>query len=238
VALLRPLIDMTKPQLLFYCYSILSNRYRFSYGRQANRTLKNMLVPSLDELPDYVNQTNTTCYDGCDAPLNHSSAPEMDIGWWKDFRLASLFDIRKGQRLTKASMRPGSVPYIGASDTANGETARIGQRAIHSGGTITVSYNGSVAEAFYQPEPYWATDDVNVLYPKGFDLTPSAALFICTVIRLEKYRFNYGRKWHLDRMKESVIRLPVTDSGKPDLAFMDGFIESLPFSSILASPAT
>ncbi|GAA3672719.1 restriction endonuclease subunit S [Acetobacter lovaniensis] len=87
---------------------------------------------------------------------------------------------------------------------------KTGQAPIHDGGTISLSYNGSVAEAFYQSEPYWATDDVNVLYPRGFSLTAASGLFLCTVIRREKFRFNYGRKWHLERMREAVIRLPAT----------------------------
>jgi len=78
---------------------------------------------------------------------------------------------------------------------------------------------------------YWATDDVNVLYPKGFALMPATALFICTIIRMEKYRFNYGRKWHLERMREAVIKLPVTTAGTPDWAFMEAFIKALPYSS-------
>jgi len=231
IALLRPLVPMEKHQLLFYCYCILSNRYRFSYGRQANRTLKNILVPDLHEIPDYVDQTDIGRFDGCDKPSSSTTSLNLDTSCWKVFSLASLFNIRKGQRLTKANMLPGTLPYIGASDTNNGQTACIGQDAIHKGGTISVSYNGSVAEAFYQDREYWATDDVNVLYPKGFTLTPATAMFVCTVIRLEKYRFNYGRKWHLDRMRESVIKLPVTVKGKPDWVFMENYIRSLPYSS-------
>lgn len=119
--------------------------------------------------------------------------------------------------------------------TSNGVTDRIGQPPIHEGGTIGVRYNGSVAEAFYQPVSYWATDDVNVLYPK-FTMTPETALFLCTVIRREKYRFNYGRKWHLERMHESVIKLPVTARGKPDWAYMKRYVKSLPYSSQIESP--
>lgn len=153
---------------------------------------------------------------------------------WKAFKLSALFDIRKGKRLTKAAQTEGNTPYIGAIDSNNGVSGYIGQAPIHKAGTISVSYNGSVAEAFYQPVDYWATDDVNVLYPKGFTLTPATALFICTIIRLEKYRFNYGRKWHLDRMRESVIKLPVSSSGMPDWAFMEQYMKTLPYSSQLS----
>lgn len=233
VARLRPLVEMTKEHLLYYCACILFNRYRFSYGRQANRTIKHILVPDLSELPAYVSNTDVGQYDGCNAPASSAQPPAIETDNWPFFRLGNLFDIRKGQRLTKANMLPGNVPYVGASDTSNGITAKIGQAPIHEGGTICVSYNGSVAEAFYQPVPYWATDDVNVLYPKGFKLTPEIALFICTLIRLEKYRFNYGRKWHLERMRDSVIKLPVTSTGIPDWAFMARYVKALPYSSQL-----
>lgn len=169
----------------------------------------------------------------------------LDTSTWKPFKLSDLFDIRKGKRLTKFDQTEGGTPYIGAVDSNNGVSGHIGQEPIHDGGTISVSYNGSVAEAFYQPAPYWATDDVNVLYPRDFKLTPATALFICTVIRLEKYRFNYGRKWHLERMREAVIRLPSTQAGAPDWLSMQSFIEQLPAyrlkalsESGLGAPAT
>ena len=237
MALLRPRNKMTKQQLLFYCFCLVSNRHRFSYGRQANRTLKNILVPALEELPAYVSQADTTCYEGCDKAALLQPPDDLMTLEWKCFTLGSLFEVVKGQRLTKANMRPGDLPYIGASDASNGVTARIGQESIYQGNTLTVSYDGSIAEAFYQPDAYWASDAVNVLRPKGFELTPSVALFICSLIRLEKYRFNYGRKWHLERMREAEIKLPATKNGEPNWAFMDRYISALPFSSQIGSVA-
>lgn len=153
---------------------------------------------------------------------------------WQYFRLGDLFSLKKGKRLTKANMQSGDVPFIGAIDSNNGVTSYV-DKAIHSANTITVNYNGAgVAEAFYQPEPFWASDDVNVLYPK-FKLTPRIALFIATVIRQEKYRYSYGRKWHLERMKDSTIKLPAKKNGDPDFDFMEGYIKTLPFSSQIAS---
>ncbi|WP_284449842.1 restriction endonuclease subunit S [Spongiibacter tropicus] len=126
-------------------------------------------------------------------------------------------------------MVDGATRFIGAIDSNNGLRQKVGQKPIHSGNTITVNYNGSVGEAFYQPKDYWASDDVNVLYPK-FDLNVFSGLFIATVIRLEKVRFNYGRKWHLERMAASKIKLPVSKTGALDLAYMEKFIKSLPFN--------
>jgi hypothetical protein len=96
--------------------------------------------------------------------------------------------------------------------------------------------NGSVAEAFYQPEPFWASDDVNVFYPR-FPIDAVLAMFLCTIIRREKYRFNYGRKWNLERMNESEIRLPANADGAPDWAWMRQYILSQNFSSQLYEDA-
>jgi len=151
---------------------------------------------------------------------------------WKLFKLEELFEIKKGKRLTKAQMKPGSTPFVSSIDANNGVSAYISQNPNHEGNTITVNYDGSVAEAYYQESPFWALDAVNVLYPK-FDMTKEVALFIVAVIRREKYRYNYGRKWHLERMLGSQIKLPVKTDGSLNIEFMEKYIMSLPESEKL-----
>ena len=149
---------------------------------------------------------------------------------WKYFQLDELFELKKGKRLTKAQMRPGEVPFVSSTDSNNGVSSYIGQKAIHKGNTITVNYDGSVAEAYYQPEDFYALDSVNVLYPK-FELTPKVGLFIASVIKNEKYRFNYGRKWHLERMRKSKIKLPANSQNQIDLEWIEDFMSKLPLGT-------
>jgi hypothetical protein len=103
---------------------------------------------------------------------------------------------------------------------------------LHPGNTIGVNRNGSVGEAYYQPVPFCSTEDVHIFTPK-FLMNKYIALFLVTLIRQEKYRFNYGRKWGLDRMRSSKIRLPATKDGNPDWGYMERFIKMLRFSSQL-----
>lgn len=230
VAILRSKKALTKAELLFYCACISANRYRYNYGRQANKTLASLKIPAIIEIPDWVNSVDIDPFNGCDVPVSTQSTPPLSCEDWKTFKYTDLFDIKKGQRLTKEKMTDGNTPFIGAIDSNNGYRQFVSAPANHSGGTITVNYNGNgVADAYYQPKPYWASDDVNILYPK-FDLTPYRALFLCTLIRQEKFRFNYGRKWHLGRMKEAIIRLPVTEDGQPDWEFMESYVKALPYS--------
>lgn len=46
---LKPRIEMTDAQKLFYCTCIRANQYRYSFGRQANRTLKSLMIPAPDK---------------------------------------------------------------------------------------------------------------------------------------------------------------------------------------------
>ena len=162
-------------------------------------------------------------------PLLASGAMLSDRTW-KTFRYRDLFMIKKGKRVVNKDLIEGTTPCIRPIAQNNGVDSHINLPPNHPGNTITVSYNGSVGETFYQAEPFFALDDVNVLYPK-FDMTPFLALFLIPLIRLERYRYNYGRKWNLHRMQESLIRLPVSVDGEPDWPFMEGYIKSLSFSA-------
>jgi hypothetical protein len=151
---------------------------------------------------------------------------------WTNFTYKELFEIKKGKRLTIENMNAGTTPFIGSIDSNNGYRDFVSKDPNHSANTITVNYNGSVGEAFYQPSPFWASDDCNVLYSS--DINQYIGLFLTTVIRHDRYRFNYGRKWHMQRMMSSILCLPSTDEGKPDWQFMENYIKSLPYSSNLA----
>ena len=229
---------------LFITCLMRQERYRYSYGRAYKldliRNTKLKLPVTTDGKPDwhwiesYVDSLRSK-------PLTTSNAVKprfFDALAWEWFKLGGddgLFEIRKGKRLTSDDQTDGDTPYIGAIDSNNGVTNYIGQNPIHEGNTISLSYNGSVGEAFYQPVPYWATDDVNALYLRDEygTLTPATGLFVCTVLKHDKYRYSYGRKWTLDNMNDTMVKLPATPEGKPDWQYMENYIKSLPYGDRL-----
>ncbi|EAI7237484.1 hypothetical protein CK720_02645 [Campylobacter upsaliensis] len=173
----------------------------------------------------------------------------LDVENWKRFKLKYLFDIKKGKRLTADEQTEGNNIYIGAIDANNGIANFIGQAPIHKGNTISLSYNGSVGEAFYQENDYWATDDVNALYSRYDDFNKYIGFFIVSMLRQEKYKFSYGRKWKLESMKDTEISLPIKhnpngsifrDKSKtyskcgyvPDFEFMENYIKSLHYKPL------
>lgn len=220
---------MTVEEKLWWARCIWENRYRFSYGRQANRTLGSLLVP--DSVPDWVRQAALPTHEGLAARAAPSVAfTDPQTAGWVDFALDQLFEVKKGKRLTKAARMPGLTRFVGASEKNNGITDMNDVAPNFPAGVLTVAYNGSVGSTFYQDEPFFACDDVNVLIPRT-PMSKWVQLFIAAVIKHGRSRFTYGYKWTLARMRATTVRLPVTDDGQPDWDYMEAVMRGLPFSA-------
>ena len=57
VSYLVPKMPMSRAQLLYYAACLRANRYRFSFGRQANRSLATLKLPGLQAVPGWVEQS-------------------------------------------------------------------------------------------------------------------------------------------------------------------------------------
>lgn len=150
----------------------------------------------------------------------------MDTSNWKWFRYDEIFNISTFRGETLLNLEPGTVPYVSSTESNNGVSDYINNDTIITGNKITVARNGSVGSAFYQPIDFYPSpDDIRIFDLKGHTLSPGIALFLCTIIEKERYRYTYGRKFGTARMKESMIKLPVTPGGTPDWQYMESFIK-------------
>ena len=161
-----------------------------------------------------------------------------------EFKISDVFDLYKGKRLTKAEHTCGNTPFIGSTDSNNGVTGYIGQEPIFSGNAITISYNGSVGQVFYQENDFWASDDINVLYLKNHVLNALLYGYLSGALKKAGSKFSYSYKWNLERMKETLIVLPIqTDTNNmpvidqnhtyhpdgyiPDWTYMEKYIRAI-----------
>lgn len=188
-------------------------------------------VPVVDGMPDWqwIDGFEAGIERRASATLSHAIVASADKGvfanleGWGRFAIGDLFDIAKGSRLTKAEMRDGDICFIGSSAMNNGVTRLIANdEHLHPAGVLTVCYNGSVGETFYQDERFWASDDVNVLYPK-FDMDFQLAMFIAPLIKQRSRCYSYIDKWKLADMDHDEILLPADSEGTPDWPAMREF---------------
>jgi hypothetical protein len=228
---LTPKIALTEKQLFFYCLCLKKNRFRFGYGRQANKTLSQLRIPSIDEIPSWVGAERLVEPISNEPVTNHKFV--LQTSEWGFFEIKDLFQVKYGVNvdLAKLVQNSNGIPYVSRTAKNNGVSARVepvkGLVPIESG-TISVAGGGSVLECFVQDLPYYSGRDLYYLKPKE-RLTSFTLLFVTSVIRKEKYRFNYGRQANrsLPKLK---IKLPVDAHGRPNWRFMEDYIKSLPGS--------
>ena len=229
---LQPKCLMNKKELLFYCLVLRSNAYRYSYGRQANKTLKDLIVPDLSEIPAWVSETPMPSGLSKDQ-LNDQKVRRTDRHW-QSFRLRDVFVIENASGGRIESMIKGDIPCVTCKATNNGIVGFMESEKQIKGNAITIATNGTPGTSYYQRDNFVSPQgDVIVLREKrGEIMNTYIGMFIATLINQEAYRFNYARKG-TERMKNITIKLPVISKGKPDWQFMEDYINSLPYSKNL-----
>ncbi|MCK4307188.1 restriction endonuclease subunit S [candidate division WOR-3 bacterium] len=227
--------EMSMIEKLYYCQCIKANKYKYSYGRQANKTLKDILVPKF--IPQEFANIDYEKLNTLNPQSRINQDFELDTKKWLHFRIGDIFDdvsIAKSVDLLNLEKDENSVNYVGRTRENNGITARVCPSndlidLINKGDCITVTMVGdSTCSTFFQYSDFFASQNILVLRSKH--LNQYNALFIANIIHLEKYRFSYGRTLTKSFFKNHMIKLPSKDGG-PDFEFMESYIKSLPYSS-------
>ena len=147
---------------------------------------------------------------------------------WGEFRIEDLFQIKSGKRLTKQDMLTGEMPFIGSSAINNGITNFVSNKnSSLDKNVLGVNYNGSVVENFYHPYECLFSDDVKRFHLKNHTNNKLVLLFLKMVILQQKNKFMYAYKFNEQRMNRQTIKLPITENGEPDYAFMENYTRNL-----------
>lgn len=229
-------VEMTDAQKLFYCTCIRYNKYKYSYGRQANRTLKNLIVPSLSQIPDWVNATNLACFDNAKQKIFDKYVEVPKITEYAT--IDDLFIIKNGIAATglKESIKKfkGSVMYVRPAST-HLRTKRsfvsedcVLKSHIYPKGTLFVSTNGegSHTYSYVSTEKFIPNSDVSVLIPRK-EMAIETKIFYSRCITANRYLFSYGRKPKGNKLKN--ISLPKVTKEHEDNVIK--FIRSLEYSN-------
>lgn len=118
----------------------------------------------------------------------------------------------------------GDIPFVSSSSVDNGVTSYVNEIHI-KGNCITVSTNGDCFDAFYHENYIAVSSDVEVLYSDK--MNKYSGIFIATILKYEKYRWSYGRKPKNDKVYDTIIKLPITETGVVDWSFMENYVKRL-----------
>lgn len=164
----------------------------------------------------------------------HNKIVSFDDVDWDWFYVNDLFEIEKGERLTKTDRIEGETPLVTAISENNGVVEMIDydsfkdEKKVYSDKiTVDMFFN-----TFYHSHKYFSDDNVHTLIPKE-KLSTYTSLFLVAIFRFNMYKYAYGRQLRIHRLEKEMIKLPVNKEGKPDWQFMEYYIKSLPYSSNL-----
>ena len=234
---LKPINNLTEIQMLYYCMIIESNKYKYSYGRQANKTLKQILVPAIEDIPQTFYNFNV---EEIKPKIEYYSNDFLDINTntWRYFDMAELFPklvkCKCGSAVNLLN-NGNDIYYIGAKKNENGvmQKVEIEYDLISDGNCIVFigDGEGSVGYVTYQPEDFIGSTTLTCGYNEK--LNKYNALFLVTLLDRERYRFSYGRKYGKEQIKKMKIKLPADNDGQPDFEFMEKFIKTLKYSNAI-----
>lgn len=125
--------------------------------------------------------------------------------------IGELFDIFYGQKElhSREGILPGDSLVVSPTEEYNGCYGWLSFENLIQAPFVTVAQTGTIGEAFVQMEACGVNDDCLLLLPKYASNLPLSCLFIAAaLIRLERWRFSYGRKltpsricsFHMSRM--------------------------------------
>lgn len=236
----KPKIDLTKEEMLYYCYVIEQNKYKYNYGRGANKTFKNILVPSKNKIPHYVNQKEVNV-PFVSKPLLQKKL-NFNENEWKWFVLKDWFDepykanAYNSQDLIPCIEKDVAIAHITRTDENNGCKDFVVNESfssIEEPNAITIG--DTTATIFYQEKEFICGDHMVILRSKY--LNKYTGLFIVTMLNKERFRYNYGRAYNKGIIANTKIKLPAVKIApseyEPDWQFMEDYIKSLPYSSCL-----
>ena len=232
VMILTPKKPMSDQEKLWWVTCITANRFRFGFGRQANRSLKSIQIPPLNQIPDYVFHVDIERFDGCQKPLVDSSSTNNPLshGKYSLSKISDVFDVVYGTNLELIRMERSEdgINFVARTAKNNGVVARVAKLADVDpikGGVLSVAGGGSVLETFVQLDPFYSGRDLFYLRPKQ-GMSPSVLLFYAACIRANQSRYSYGRQ--ANRTLRDLM-IPAPDPIL--LTAADAYIKTLPYSS-------
>lgn len=246
VNILIPKLYVNEKALFFIAQSLKMHKTKYSYSFTINSTrLKKQKIllpinsqndPDYEFMENYMRakeQEKTNAYKNyirkrISELENTKEVVPLSAKDWAEFAISEIFEIKSGKRLTKADMKKGKKPFIGATEYNNGITEYISNtNSSEDCNVLGVNYNGSVVENFYHPYTALFSDDVKRLSYKNVEGNKHLYLFAKTQILKQKSKYQYGYKFNGTRMDKQKIMLPINDNHEPDYEYMENYMKQL-----------
>lgn len=216
---LEPKKQMSYDELLYYAaYINETMRWRFSFGRMVS---KNRIEQQDIEKYDQKISPTRTIEQLMPTEPQVAKLDALNIATVK---LTDMFKVVRGRGAYREDIESGNTPLISATSQDNGILDYVDLKPIFSVPAITVERVSG--QAFVQLTEFVTVPaDIAVLLPKVPSIHLANLFLVAAVINSERWRYSYGRKLTVGRLKKMLIPMPVKQDGKIDYALAEHLIQ-------------
>lgn len=102
---------------------------------------------------------------------------------------------KRAELHSRDGIPPGDALVVSPTEQYNGCYGWLSFNQLIKPPFVTVAQTGSIGESFVQLEPCGVNDDCLILLPKqGKELSLANFFIAAAIVRIERWRFSYGRK--------------------------------------------
>lgn len=267
-------------QLAFIVSVLNQESFKFTYGRNCCANLPNINIslpiqqncgetPIFDNQKRYSEEGYIPDWEWMEKyikslhhkPLTTKNKTDdvllFNVNEWQEFRFGNLISsITKSKALNKDDLietnnKKHSIRYITRTGENNGcellvDISTIDKTYIQVKNAISIG--DTTATCFYQDEDFITGDHMVIVRAEW--LNKPLGLYVTSILNKEQYKYSYGRAFLMDRIKDTIIKLPIVrnsdkapiiDESKcyseqgylPDWQWMEKYMKSLPYGDRL-----
>lgn len=267
-------------QLAFIVSVLNQESFKFTYGRNCCANLPNINIslpiqqncdntPILDNQKRYSEEGYIPDWEWMEnyikslhhKPLTTKNKTDdvllFNVNEWQEFRFGNLISsINKSKALNKDDLietnnKKHSIRYITRTGENNGcellvDISTVDKTYIQDKNAISIG--DTTATCFYQDEDFITGDHMVIVRAEW--LNKPLGLYVTSILNKEQYKYSYGRAFLMDRIKDTIIKLPIVrnsdklpviDESKcyseqgylPDWQWMEKYMKSLPYGDRL-----
>lgn len=157
----------------------------------------------------------------------------LNIHGWKEFRIGDFFYLQRGHTLTVEQREEyeGDIPCINGTIENNGVQCKLSKNIesigfnIIKAPAISIVRVGNGGKTFVQTKDFFIADNAFALTPLKH-MSIFSMMFISAILDGEQLKYSYGRTVTNDYCN-TIIKLPVDATDKPNWCFMESYIASL-----------
>ncbi|MDQ7818811.1 MAG: restriction endonuclease subunit S [Melioribacteraceae bacterium] len=203
---LKPKLSLTENEILFYCYCIRENKFKYNFGRQANKTLKDILLPDQNEIPGWVNDVDYKKI--LEISLSNFSNKKTTRARVRKnlLKVSELFHSINGlasSQVTRYESKDSEdfVPYLRPSNSQDSSIdafinkKEVPPKYLFPPNTLYVSTDGqgSHSYSYVSAFEFVPNSNITVLMPK-IEMCLQEKIYYAIAITRNRFKFSYGRK--------------------------------------------